>query len=126
MLALEKVGAIDLTKMRKCYIKPKCKYRNAANDAFEYSATLILENNIDLHRFMLSIISDSFNRSMVALETAGGINRTKLCTKYRGVGSEYYDIVTEKLEGCIPLWQALEQELKITGKFSAPVKTSIL
>ncbi|ATC63005.1 hypothetical protein CMV30_02955 [Nibricoccus aquaticus] len=47
---------------------------------------------------LVSIISDGFNRSMSALEKAGAIDTKKMRAQYRGVGSKYYDIVTEQIE----------------------------
>ena len=47
---------------------------------------------------LVGIIADGFNRSMNALERARAIDRTKLREHYRGVGTKYYDLVTEQLE----------------------------
>jgi hypothetical protein len=44
------------------------------------------------------IISDGFNRSLSALAKAGAIDTTKLREHYKGVGSKYYDLVTEQIE----------------------------
>ena len=43
-------------------------------------------------------MSDGLNRSMGALEEAGAIDRKEMMKDYRGNGSKYYDLVTEKLE----------------------------
>ena len=51
-----------------------------------------------LKGLLVNIMSDGLNRSMGALDDAGAIDRTKLMTEYRGIGSKYYDIVTEQLE----------------------------
>jgi len=40
----------------------------------------------------------SFNRSISALEEAGAIDKTELNKEYRGVGSKYYDLVTEQMD----------------------------
>jgi hypothetical protein len=47
---------------------------------------------------LVAIISDGFNRSLGALEAAGALDLTKLRRHYAGVGSKYYDIVTEQIE----------------------------
>ena len=47
---------------------------------------------------LIGIMSDGFNRSISALEKCGAINTQKMHEGYKGVGSKYYDIVTEKLE----------------------------
>jgi len=47
---------------------------------------------------LLGIMSDGFNRSLNALEKAGAIDLTELRSKYSGIGSEYYDVVTRALE----------------------------
>jgi hypothetical protein len=46
---------------------------------------------------LTSIISDAFNRSISALERAGAIDTKKLAKHYHGIGSKYYDIVTEQI-----------------------------
>lgn len=47
---------------------------------------------------LVNIISDGFNRSLGALEQAGAINTKKLRKHYKGIGSKFYDIVTEQIE----------------------------
>lgn len=47
---------------------------------------------------LVGILADGFNRSISALEQAGAIDRSHLNRHYKGVGSKYYDIVTEQLE----------------------------
>ena len=47
---------------------------------------------------LTAIISDGFNRSLGALEKAGAIDTQKLKTEYKGVGSKFYDLVTEQVE----------------------------
>jgi hypothetical protein len=46
---------------------------------------------------LTSIIGDAFNRSLGALERAGAIDTKKLAKQYKGIGSKYYDIVTEQI-----------------------------
>jgi hypothetical protein len=47
---------------------------------------------------LTSIISDAFNRSIRALERAGALDTKKLAKHYKGIGSKYYDLVTEQIE----------------------------
>ena len=47
---------------------------------------------------LVNIISDGFNRSLGALEKAGAINTKKMNEHYKGIGSKYYDVVTEQIE----------------------------
>ena len=47
---------------------------------------------------LVGIISDGLNRSLRALAEAGAIDTKKLHTQYNGVGSKYYDLVTEQIE----------------------------
>lgn len=47
---------------------------------------------------LVNIISDGFNRSLGALEQAGAIDTKKLREHYKGIGSKFYDIVTEQIE----------------------------
>jgi hypothetical protein len=47
---------------------------------------------------LVNIISDALNRSLNALEQAGAIDTKKMRRHYKGVGSKYYDIVSEQIE----------------------------
>lgn len=47
---------------------------------------------------LVNIISDGFNRSIGTLEEAGAIDTKKTRTEYKGIGSKYYDLVTEEIE----------------------------
>ncbi len=47
---------------------------------------------------LIDIISDGFNRSLGALEQAGAVNTKKMRTAYKGIGSKYYDLVTQEIE----------------------------
>jgi hypothetical protein len=46
---------------------------------------------------LIGIISDGFNRSLGALEAAGAIDTTKMRRHYTGIGSKFYDMVTEQI-----------------------------
>jgi hypothetical protein len=46
---------------------------------------------------LVGIIADGFNRSLGALSQAGAIDITKLQRHYSGVGSRFYDLVTEQI-----------------------------
>jgi len=54
--------------------------------------------SVHLDEKLRGILSDGFNRSLGALEAAGAIDTRKLKTEYCGVGSRYYDLVTEQIE----------------------------
>jgi hypothetical protein len=56
---------------------------------------------------LVGIISDGFNRALGALETARAIEAKTMHQHYKGIGSKYYDLVTEQFE--------------LTAKFGAPV-----
>ncbi|MES2569327.1 MAG: hypothetical protein V4710_04650 [Verrucomicrobiota bacterium] len=47
---------------------------------------------------LVAIISDGFNRSLNALEKAGAIDTRKMRGHYDGIGSKFYDVVTEQIE----------------------------
>jgi hypothetical protein len=47
--------------------------------------------------WLVAIIADGFNRSLGALEAAGAVNTKQLRAQYTGVGSKYYDVVTEQI-----------------------------
>jgi len=52
----------------------------------------------EIKGLLIGIMSDGFNRSLGALSDCGAIDTKKLRKEYRGVGSKYYDMVTEQLE----------------------------
>ena len=56
--------------------------------------------------FLIGIISDGFNRSLGALEAAGAVDTKKMRRHYTGIGSKFYDIVTE--------------QIVLTAKYGAP------
>jgi len=63
---------------------------------------------------LVCIISDGFNRSLGALKDAGAIDTKKLRVHYSGIGSRYYDLVTEQIEltakhGTVALRKLLEE-----------------
>lgn len=43
------------------------------------------------------ILGDGFNRCLGALVKAGAIDTSKLNQHYKGMGSKYYDLVTEQI-----------------------------
>jgi hypothetical protein len=43
------------------------------------------------------ILGDGFNRCLGALVEAGAIDTSKLNKHYKGMGSKYYDLVTEQI-----------------------------
>lgn len=52
----------------------------------------------ELKAQLVTIISDGFNRSLGALRDAGAVDTSEMDLEYRGVGSRYYDLVTEQIE----------------------------
>ena len=46
---------------------------------------------------LVAIISDGFNRSLGALDRAGAVNAKHMWKYYKGIGSKYYDLVTEQI-----------------------------
>ena len=52
----------------------------------------------EMRSLLVDIISDGFNRSLNALEEAGAINTRELRSAYSGIGSKYYDLVTEQID----------------------------
>lgn len=45
-----------------------------------------------------NLMTDGFNRSMNALRDARAVNTKKMDREYCGVGSRYYDMVTEQMK----------------------------
>jgi hypothetical protein len=50
-----------------------------------------------LERLWLDVMTDAFNRSLNTLEASGAIDLRKLKAAYSGVGSKYYDLVTQEM-----------------------------
>ena len=74
---------------------------------------------------LVAIISDGFNRALSALEKAGAIDTKKLRTEYRGVGSKYYDLVTEQIEytanlGAVGMKKILTEKIATEQQPSPP------
>jgi len=44
---------------------------------------------------LIDILSDGFNRSLAVLEAAGALSTKNMRGDYLGIGSKYYDLVTE-------------------------------
>ena len=55
-------------------------------------------SNEKLESLLGGFIADGFNRSIGALVKAGALDTKKMMSKYKGMGSEYYDLVTEQIE----------------------------
>lgn len=47
---------------------------------------------------LVQILSDGFNRSLSALRNARAVDTRVMDSGYKGVGSKYYDLVTEQIE----------------------------
>ncbi|WP_056145612.1 hypothetical protein [Duganella sp. Leaf61] len=60
----------------------------------------------EIEALLMNILSDGFNRSFGALRATNCIDEQKLAEKYKGAGSEYYDLVTAQIE--------------LTAKYAAP------
>lgn len=54
--------------------------------------------NEEIEGLLINILSDGFNRSLSELRSVGVVDQKKLSERYKGVGSEYYDRVTEQIE----------------------------
>ena len=52
----------------------------------------------EIQNVLGGILGDGFNRCLGALVKAGAIDTSKLHKHYKGVGSKYYDLVTEQIE----------------------------
>jgi hypothetical protein len=59
-----------------------------------------------IEALLIGIISDGFNRSLGALEGARAVDTKKMKRHYSGIGSTYYDMVTE--------------QIVLTAKYGAP------
>lgn len=69
--------------------------RRCGRDAVELAMSNLTDQ--EMRSLLVDIISDGFNRSLNALEEAGAINTRELRSAYSGIGSKYYDLVTEQI-----------------------------
>ena len=51
----------------------------------------------EIAEVLIFMLTDNFNRSLGALVDAGALDTRKMNAHYTGVGSKYYDIVTEQI-----------------------------
>jgi hypothetical protein len=72
-----------------------------------------------LKKLLIYAMTDAFNRSISALEAAGAFSLKKMRSEYKGVGSRYYDVVTEAMLQTIAQHQPTFEEF-----FSTQSKTS--
>ena len=104
LLALEQAGALDLRKLRPSYNEAGSRYDKIISEQIEYTLRYV-PDDVPFQGNAIGIMSDAFNRATGALEGAKDISTKKLRREYRGLGSHYYDIVTEVMKSCLPLYQ---------------------
>src|SRR5262245_20420159 len=63
----------------------------------DQEAWMQIPPNEKIEGLLIGIISDGSNRSLNALERAGAIDTRKMRKHYTGIGSKYYDLVTEQI-----------------------------
>jgi hypothetical protein len=69
-------------------------------------------------------MSDAFNRSINALQEAGAFSLKKMRSDYNGVGSRYYNVVTEAILQTIAQHQpTFEQFISKQSKSSSTCST---
>jgi hypothetical protein len=77
-----------------------------------------------LKNLLVYAMTDAFNRSISALEAAGAFSLKKMRSGYKGVGSRYYDVVTEAMLQTIAQHQpAFEQFFGEQSKSSSADST---
>lgn len=94
---LEEMTALGIVQKRD---EPDFQYRwNTEFKETPYPIEKRLRNPTDgeIEGRLIEIISDGFNRSLGALEAAGAIDTKKMRSHYKGIGSQYYDVVTEQI-----------------------------
>ncbi len=123
---MENTGALNLEKLRRKYHSPDGQYWILVKENIDYTVANLVVDWDGVESILVWIIADGFNRSMVDLEKAKAIDRTKMKQKYIGVGSEYYDIVTKEMQSCIPIWSEFIGQFKTTGQISNIELTSVL
>jgi hypothetical protein len=84
--------------------------------------------NTDLEEKFISLFSnlmtDGFNRSLVALENAEAVNLKKIKKQYSGIGSKYYDMVTEQMDETVK--HAKPEIRKLVAEFDADIFRDVI
>jgi len=52
----------------------------------------------EIQNCLIGIMTHGFNRSLGALEKVGAVSLGKMNKHYSGIGSKFYDLVTEQME----------------------------
>ena len=52
----------------------------------------------EIRQLLVNLMTDGFNRSLNALRDAKAVNTKKMDGYYCGIGSKYYDMVTDQME----------------------------
>jgi hypothetical protein len=82
---------------RPITVSPRVPHNVSLTEANCYSVAMSHPKEKEVADRLIPIISDAFNRSISALEDAGAIDTRKLQKHHRGVGTKYYDIVSEQI-----------------------------
>ncbi len=70
------------------------------------------------------LMTDGFNRSLGALEKAGAINFKKMNKEYCGMGSKYYDMVTEQMD--LTVENAKPVIKKMVAEYVASIRNNVV
>lgn len=54
--------------------------------------------DVEIANALVGILTRGFNRSLSALQSAGAVDTKRMRGQYKGVGSKYYDLVTDQME----------------------------
>ncbi|MDJ0910598.1 MAG: hypothetical protein QNI99_15470 [Woeseiaceae bacterium] len=65
----------------------------------------------ELLAVFVGLQTDSFNRALAALVEANAVDTTEMAREYRGIGSKYYDLVTESFEYTVKWAQPAIREI---------------
>lgn len=100
--ALERAGAIELRRFRTAYAGPGSAHYELllrpARYRAHYAAPALADSIWRGHRLSLvDLMSAACNHSIGELEDRRIVDTRKLRAGYRGVGSHYYDRVTEQI-----------------------------
>jgi len=99
--ALKEAGAIDTARLEKDYAGSGSKFYDLVTRQIELTAQYAVIDDPSADEIadrLVGIIGDGYSRSMAALRKTGALNTEHLDEHYKGVGSKFYDLVTEQIE----------------------------
>lgn len=101
--ALERAGAIDLSRFRAAWAGPGSEHYELLLKPVRYRAyhcaAALAQWSASAHPFgLVDVMTAAYNDAIGELRHRRIVDTRKLAAGYRGVGSDYYDRVTEQMQ----------------------------